>query len=193
MRIISQDCKFDIPYDEIVVEIFDCCVVGRLKKYVDRDIILGAYSTEAKAQKAMEMLRTAYTGRFVTNADVTDDFNERLQELMKGGFGAVIVKDTNDSRVEFDNLNGYFQFPKDEDVSVYETKRSKSFGEKVLNILKHKGISQRELAEKVGCTEVSMSRYISGDRVPKGPVIAKMANVLGVTTDYLIFESELSE
>ena len=37
---------------------------------------------------------------------------------MKGGFGTVIVKDTNDSRVEFNNLNGYFQFPQDEDVEV---------------------------------------------------------------------------
>ena len=118
MRLISQDGKFDIPYDEIVVEIFDECVVGRLKEYVGRDIILGSYSTEEKAEKAMEMLRTAYTGRFVTNANVQDDFNEQLKELMKGGFGTVIVKDTNDSRVEFDNLNGYFQFPQDEDVEV---------------------------------------------------------------------------
>lgn len=96
MRLISQDGKFNIPYDEIVVEIFDCCVVGRLKEYVSRDIILGSYSTESKAEKAMEMLRTAYAGKFVTNADVPDDFNEQLKELMKGGFGAVIVKDTND-------------------------------------------------------------------------------------------------
>ena len=118
MRLISQDGKFDIPYDEIVVEIFGECVVGRLKEYIGRDIILGSYSTEEKAEKAMEMLRTAYTGRFVTNADVPDDFNEQLMELMKGGFGTVIVKDMNDSRVEFDNLNGYFQFPQDEDVEV---------------------------------------------------------------------------
>lgn len=118
MRIISQDCKFDIPYDEIVVELFDCCVVGRLKEYIGRDIILGAYSTETKAQKAMEMLRTAYAGKFVTNADISEDFNERLKELMKGGFGTVVVKETNDCRVEFNNLNGYFQFPKDEDVEV---------------------------------------------------------------------------
>lgn len=118
MRLISQDGKFDIPYDEIVVEIFEECVVGSLKEYVGRDIILGSYSTEVKAEKAMEMLRNAYTGRFVTNANVADDFNEQLKELMKGGFGTVIVKDTNDSRVEFNNLNGYFQFPQDEDVEV---------------------------------------------------------------------------
>ena len=79
---------------------------------------MAVYSSRAKAEKAMEMLRTAYTGRFVTNANVPDDFNEQLKELMKGGFGTVIVKDTNDSRVEFDNLNGYFQFPQDDEIEV---------------------------------------------------------------------------
>ena len=83
----------------------------------------------------------------------------------------------------------YFQFPSDEDVSGSGTKRSKSFGEKVLNILKHKGISQRELAEKVGCTEVSMSRYISGERVPKAPIVVKIADVLGVTVEYLVSDN----
>ena len=64
MRLISQDGKFDIPYDEIVVEIFDECVVGRLKEYVGRDIILGSYSTEEKAEKAMEMLHKEYGKHF---------------------------------------------------------------------------------------------------------------------------------
>ena len=34
---------------------------------------------------------------------------------MKGGFGTVIVKDSCD-RVEFNNLNGYFQFPTEEEL-----------------------------------------------------------------------------
>ena len=54
----------------------------------------------------------------MTTADVQDDFNEQLNELMKGGSGTVIVKDTDDIIVEFNNLNGYFQFPQDEDVEV---------------------------------------------------------------------------
>ena len=74
-----------------------------------------------------------------------------------------------------------------------KTDCNKSFGEKTLNILKYKGISQRELSEKVGCTEVSISRYISGERVPKGTIVVKIANALGVSTDYLLdkkYESE---
>lgn len=48
------------------------------------------------------------------------------------------------------------------------------------------GMSQRDLAAKIGVTEVNMSRYLSGNRTPKAPVIAQMAATLGVSTDYLL-------
>lgn len=125
MRVISQDGTIDVPYDYSSLSMYS-------GKYEDVEVAyiychnlsspigvkLAEYSTKEKALKAMEMLRTAYTGRFVTNADISDDFNEQLKELMKGGFGTVIVKDTNDSRVEFNNLNGYFQFPQDDEIEV---------------------------------------------------------------------------
>ena len=113
VRVISQGGHADLPYEEIAICMASEDIIAR---HNDKEYLMARYSTMEKAEKAMEMLRTAYTGRFVTNADISDDFNEQLKELMKGGFGTVIVKDTNDSRVEFDNLNGYFQFPKDEDV-----------------------------------------------------------------------------
>ena len=90
------------------------CMAGETGK----GSVIATYSTSEKAEKAMEMLRTAYAGKFVTIADISEDFNERLKELMKGGFGTVLVKEANDCRVEFNNLNGYFQFPADEDVEV---------------------------------------------------------------------------
>ena len=115
MRIISQGGNADLPYEEIALCMACEDIIAR---HNDKEYLMASYSTMDKAKKAMEMLRTAYTVRFVTNADVSDDFNEQLKELMKVGFGTVIVKDTNDSRVEFNNLNRYFQFPKDEDVEV---------------------------------------------------------------------------
>lgn len=123
MRVISQDGTIDIPYEQCVIQRFREKIYFLNKNLVGveqlvNDIEMASYSSEENAQKAIEMLRTAYTGRFVTNADIPDDFEEQLKELMKGGFGTVIVKDTNDRRVEFDNLNGYFQFPQDEDVEA---------------------------------------------------------------------------
>ena len=121
MRVISQDGTIDIPYESVIILRFKSTIYFLNKNLIGveplvSDMDIASYSTETKAQKAMEMLRTAYAGKFVTNADITDDFNERLKELMKCGFGTVLVKETNDCRVEFNNLNGYFQFPADEDV-----------------------------------------------------------------------------
>lgn len=115
MRVISQHGNVDLPYEQIVV----ChAMESVIALYNGEKYVLGKYSSKEKTYKAMEMLRTAYTGRFVTTADISDDFNEQLKELMKGGFGTVIVKDTNDSRVEFNNLNGYFKFPQDDEIEV---------------------------------------------------------------------------
>ena len=50
----------------------------------------------------------------------------------------------------------------------------------IKEILEAKGMSQRELADKVGITEVTLSRYINGNRVPKAPVAMCIARALGV-------------
>lgn len=45
-------------------------------------------------------------------------------------------------------------------------------GNRIVNLLKNNGLTQKELADKVGCTEAAMSRYINGKRNPKGQVIS---------------------
>ena len=118
MRIISQNGAIDVPYEMSSIRNEDNAIILNMVGETGKGSVIAIYRTSAKAEKAMEMLRISYTGRFVTNADIPEDFNERSQELMKGGFGAVIVKEMEDSRVEFNNLNGYFRFPKDEDVEA---------------------------------------------------------------------------
>ena len=43
-----------------------------------------------------------------------------------------------------------------------------------------------DLAEKVGISNVTISRYLSGDRIPRLDVIARIASVFGVSIDYLL-------
>lgn len=123
MRVISQDGTVDIPYECTAIQLVGKTTVVAQGSYFgsssnDNFVTVAEYSTEVKAQKAMEMLRNSYTGKFITNAVLPDDFDEKLKELMRHGFGTVIVKEGNNSKVEFDNLNGYFQFPSDEDVEA---------------------------------------------------------------------------
>lgn len=120
MRVISQDGTMDYPYENSIVFIDTRGVRDkafvRVQAIGDNEAsIMAQYSTKEKAKKAMEMLRVAYAGKFITNADIPEDFDETIKSLMKGGFGTVIIKDESD-RVEFSNLNGYFQFPADEEL-----------------------------------------------------------------------------
>jgi len=58
--------------------------------------------------------------------------------------------------------------------------------ERMRTALKEKGYTQQELADKCGITFVSICRYLQGVREPKASVVVKIANALGVSTDYLL-------
>lgn len=52
--------------------------------------------------------------------------------------------------------------------------------------LQKQNISQRELANRTGLTEVSIGRYCNGQRLPNVNTIVKIANELHVNVDYLL-------
>ena len=54
------------------------------------------------------------------------------------------------------------------------------FVDRINKMLERRRMTQRELAEKIGKTEVSVSRYVSGQRVPKATVLLKIAQALDV-------------
>ena len=59
-------------------------------------------------------------------------------------------------------------------------------GTRIKQLLEKKGITQKELATKAGCTEAAISHYIKGDRVPRARVLTQIAIALDTTSDYLM-------
>jgi len=59
-------------------------------------------------------------------------------------------------------------------------------GERILRLREEKEMKQKELADLVGITEASLSRYENNKRVPSGEIISKIASALKVSTDYLL-------
>lgn len=64
------------------------------------------------------------------------------------------------------------------------------FSKRLLALLEKNGMSQKELAERIGITEASMSRYMNTDRIPKSSILANMATALHTTSDYLLGTEE---
>lgn len=55
-----------------------------------------------------------------------------------------------------------------------------------LRILKdQRGLTQKELADRLSTTEATISRYVSGDRTPNIETAVEIASLLGVSMDTL--------
>lgn len=104
MRVISQDGTIDVPYEMVVIQRFeeDVYFLNRNLTGVEdlvSDIRLAKYSTEAKAIKAMEMLRTVYESRME----------------LDGGYDSVHKCYVQPN---FWVLPKVFQFPQDDEIEV---------------------------------------------------------------------------
>lgn len=64
--------------------------------------------------------------------------------------------------------------------------------DKIMNLRKKNGWSQEELAEKLGVSRQSISKYEGAQAVPDLDKLLKLSQIFGVTTDYLI-KDELEE
>lgn len=104
MRVISQDGTIDVPYEMVVIQKFRNGVyflnrnLTGIEELIN-DIKLAEYSTEAKAIKAMEMLREEYLKymEIEGHADLTG------QGIIQPNFWA---------------LPKVYQFPQDEEIEV---------------------------------------------------------------------------
>ena len=57
--------------------------------------------------------------------------------------------------------------------------------DRITKARKELGLNQKELAKKASLTEANLSRYENGIREPKSAVLARLADALEVSTDYL--------
>ena len=65
--------------------------------------------------------------------------------------------------------------------------------EKVITMMKQRGISQKELAEKSGIAESSLSRYLHSEKRPRMDIVINIAKALEIETQYLLEDDEKSE
>lgn len=64
------------------------------------------------------------------------------------------------------------------------------FSYRLTVLLDEHNMSQTQLAKKVGTTNVTICRYINGERIPRIDVASKIVSVFNVSLDYLLGISE---
>ncbi len=70
---------------------------------------------------------------------------------------------------------------------VDKQKLAESIGKHILRKCQERKISQKELAVMTGLTEAGISRYISGQRLPRLDILLSIAEALRCSVDYLLY------
>jgi transcriptional regulator with XRE-family HTH domain len=66
------------------------------------------------------------------------------------------------------------------------TSSSEALGRRILQLRNRRGLSQGDLANRVGSTPTQISKYERGAYEPKAELLARLADALGTSTDFLI-------
>ena len=110
MRVISQNGKFDLPYENLAIFVEYENVIARFE---NERHLLGQYSSKAKAYKAMKMLREAYVGMpmMYKAKDIAEAYKEATEKDLLMMF---------DSKIDnvFVVKANIFQFPQDDEIEV---------------------------------------------------------------------------
>lgn len=114
MRVISQTGKTDVPYENFVFSILNSSGgnygIVAVKNVAEPpevflNSLIATYSTEAKALKAMEMLRRAYENNMFYHCMANTKRFEEVQSIL--------------SEEQFrEATTEYFQFPQDDEIGV---------------------------------------------------------------------------
>ena len=126
MRVISQTGKTDVSYENFVFSILNSSGgnygIVAVKNVAEPpevfpNSLIATYSTEAKAIKAMEMLRETYIGMPIVmqNVDISENMAKEFERLKK--CGVIVQAENQPSKVDFIN-NAIFQFPQDDEIEV---------------------------------------------------------------------------
>ena len=102
MRVISQHGNVDLPYEQIVV----CHAMENVTAlHNEKEYVLGKYSSQEKAYKAMEMLRKVYENNVFYHCTAGSKRFEEVQSIL--------------SEEQFRKATTeYFQFPQDDEIEV---------------------------------------------------------------------------
>ena len=118
MRLISQDGTYDFPYKHVVVYRNGTSVVCGIMPDIREKVLLGKYSSKAKALKAMEMLREYKETKEIRSIPLTTSLMESFANAKMENFEICTDGIGDYLKVDIVKKAEYFKFPADEEVEV---------------------------------------------------------------------------
>ena len=106
MRIVSQDGKYDLPYEGCTLFVGEKGIVATPIGEPETDVMMATYSSKDKIQYVMRSLHRIYVG-----LSVEDD---ECSTFIKAASGSIDIL----GRMTVKNTNLVFQFPNEDELKL---------------------------------------------------------------------------
>lgn len=118
---------------------------------------------------------------FVTKEDII-----KLKELNEWD---LLIVFTNGRKVIYDRFNNCYQNIFYKDVNeITEEQEKKEFAYKLRSLMNRKWVTQEQLAEDIGTSQVMISRYVRGEVMPSVLIVRKIAKALNCSIDDFFYD-----
>lgn len=115
MRVISQNREYDIPYERCILwikkaeNIIYATPIGEIETLLQ----MAKYSTQERAEKAMQKLHECYTGvLLMQNVSLPEDEAKQLKNMTTG----FICVNNQADNVRIEPMHMVFRFPQEDEI-----------------------------------------------------------------------------
>ena len=117
------------------------------------------------------------------------EYYQQTVDWWASGRLSITVMLENGDVFEFNRMDNTIRRIQPDNCNVDDKTLSKGLGRNIQKFILLRGISQNELASRLGITDAMLSRYIHGTSMPSAGKLFRIAKLLGCTQDELFDET----
>lgn len=139
----------------------------------------------------MSDINDRYSGQykfFVAAAKVRLYLEQNVEEYYSISEWELFVRLKNGDKFIYDEYYNSVNFPQYENDNLTEKQEKLEFGKNLKKLMDHKWMNQEELANQLGITQVAISQYINGKRIPNTMMLRKISKILNCSIDDLFYK-----
>ena len=181
-------------------------IIAEIKRQVLSVLPKAECTCFTKQREAIEYVRKNHIDAALLDIDMPGlSTNPRLNIIFVTGYPeyalqafSVPVSDFIVKPVSEDALKATFQklrFPPEETIDSFQyddVRDAKAIGERLKTLRIERGMTARDLADRIGVSYTTIYRWENGDRIPDGFNMGKLMNVLGVRMKDIISDIYLN-
>lgn len=111
-----------------------------------------------------------------------------IEEVIQVGEYDLLIKFKNGTKRLHDGFTNRYRLIQYENDDLTEEQWKFEFRTRLYQMMIRNGFSQKRLAEKIGVSEVMISRYITGECIPNSIMLHKLAKALHCSMDDFVYK-----